>query len=51
MLAPGKIQNMVIRKYGDVGTKNIMKVLHDNPILKKNSLNAIAHLIHGRLED
>ena len=42
---------MVIRKYGDVGTKNIMKVLHNNSILKENSLSAIAHLIHGRSED
>jgi nickel-dependent lactate racemase len=39
----------LIRKYGYVGTENVMKALKDNPELKDN-LGAVAHLIHGSSE-
>ena len=39
----------LIRKYGYVGTPNIMKAMEDNEELKHN-LSAVAHLIHGSSE-
>jgi nickel-dependent lactate racemase len=56
ILAPGvkkfgedeKIDEL-IRKYGYVGTDNVMKALKENPELKDN-LGAVAHLIHGSSE-
>jgi nickel-dependent lactate racemase len=56
VLAPGvkrfgeddKIDEL-IRKYGYVGTDNVMKALKENPELKDN-LSAVAHLIHGSSE-
>lgn len=39
----------LIRKYGYVGTDNVMNSLKENPELKDN-LSAVAHLIHGSSE-
>ena len=39
----------LIRKYGYVGTENVMKALKENPELKDN-LGCVAHLIHGSSE-
>lgn len=40
----------LIRKYGYVGTENVMKALKENPDELKGNLGAVAHLIHGSSE-
>mmetsp|Transcript_1351 Transcript_1351/g.1954 ORF Transcript_1351/g.1954 Transcript_1351/m.1954 type:complete len:484 (-) Transcript_1351:143-1594(-) len=56
VLAPGVKQfgedeqvDILIRKYGYVGTPNIMEQMRENSELKDN-LSAVAHLIHGSSE-
>lgn len=56
ILAPGVSRfgeddqvDTLIRKYGYVGTPNIMKAMEENEELKQN-LSAVAHLIHGSTE-
>jgi nickel-dependent lactate racemase len=41
--------DVLIRKYGYVGTPNVMKAMEENEELKEN-LGAVAHLIHGSSE-
>lgn len=41
--------DILIRKYGYVGTPSILKFMEDNEELK-NNLSAVAHLIHGSTE-
>jgi nickel-dependent lactate racemase len=41
--------DILIRKYGYIGTPNIMKAMEENEDLK-DSLGAVAHLIHGSSE-
>lgn len=56
VLAPGVREfgedpeiDRLIRKYGYVGTPEILRLLHNNPELE-NNLSAAAHLIHGSSE-
>ena len=56
VLAPGVREfgedaeiDRLIRKYGYVGTKQILEAMKDNPELEQN-LSAVAHLIHGSSE-
>ena len=41
--------DVLIRKYGYIGTPNIMKAMEENEDLK-DSLGTVAHLIHGSSE-
>ena len=56
VLAPGLQQfgedeqiDKLIRKYGYVGTENVLQAVRDNDDIKQN-LSAAAHLIHGSCE-
>lgn len=56
ILAPGvesfgedKTIDQLIRKYGYVGTKNVLDLFHKNEDLQ-NNMSAAAHLIHGSSE-
>lgn len=57
VLAPGvkefgedKEIDRLIRKYGYIGTSNVLEIVNNNPELASN-LSAAAHLIHGSSDD